>query len=114
MKLPQEILDKIFLYSDKEDVSGWFWHITELRNDIYYIKQSSLELASWYGSIFAVKYLLKESSKLNKEIALIISSMMGHLNIVKFLIENGVEPSEDCIILCNNEDIKNYILNLKN
>lgn len=109
MKLPQEILDKVFLYCRKEDLDEWYIFINELRPDIYYMNYGSIELASWYGSICAVKYLIKKSSKSSKEMALIIGSMMGNLDIVKFLIREGVEPSEECITLCEHDNVIQYL-----
>ncbi len=112
MRLPQEIFDRIFLHCNEKDLSNWYLYIDCLHKDIYYTKYGDINLAAWYGSLIAVKKLMKSNSKTDKEMALITACLMGRLNIVKFLIERGVEPCEECVELSENEEIKEYI-NLK-
>jgi ankyrin repeat protein len=91
---PLEVLERIFLYSSRDDVRKWK---TIVPTRAYLCKRDkNLELAAIRGNLLGVKYY---SKRLAQELpnGLKLSALVGHFETVQYLIETHFEKVAEMI-----------------
>lgn len=140
-RLPNEIMDKIFSFSAKEDIKKWrssvsqFIYKRKAYADIFeaiddknleavehFIKNSDeldiqklLIYSTVKGSLTIIKYLLSIDTdfKFLSKIILPLSVKYKHFDIVKYLVELGIEIHDDALINSvsqNNTRMTKYLI----
>lgn len=117
MKLPNEIINIIFLHSNCYDIIAW----RDIVCPIVYAKKCDINIyeACRNGNLIGVKYFFEYHY--DKDITRIGGYAMkcaiqyGHLDVVKFLVEKGfkIHPrSLEWIILIEILEIRDYLNSL--
>jgi ankyrin repeat protein len=80
----------LFLHPKKDlrKVETWHW-LKEKNVNIRVDYENALRWAATYGHLEVVKYLVQNGANVNNNSALRWAAYNGHLEIVKFLLENG-------------------------